>query len=271
MSISDERFELKMRGLEELGFADEAEQLRERDTAQREALGAAIEGAMKWEQDLKDAREALVRVEAERDSAQLSVELWKEQYQSVVDFGNEIMAERDTAQQQLAQAVVLLEHAMESSSFREILTLERDIAGFLARHAQAAQQEALSDAELMEVAMFTGSGNKAARRANALGAAELPKHLAPQQDAQGAQAGEFQREDRYIVIKRKDLEAAPFKDRVNFLQELAMLEAHLPKREYLVIESGWPEYEPTWAAIQARVEGRAALAAQPAVRGAEHE
>lgn len=93
---------------------------------------------------LPSLTEALARVEAERDSARLSVELWKEQYQSVVDCGNEIMAERDASQAQLAEAVGLLKYAMESSSFREILTLERDIAGFLARHAQAEQQETLA-------------------------------------------------------------------------------------------------------------------------------
>ncbi|HJE71442.1 hypothetical protein [Pseudomonas oryzihabitans] len=83
---------------------------------------------------------------------------------------------------------------------------------------------------------------------------------AEQQEAQGAQASEFQREDRYIVIKRKDLE----KVTTPMAFSLGELLNHLPKRECLVIESDWPEYERTWADIQARVEGRAALATQPA-------
>lgn len=176
--MSDEQFERICELVEhELQSPDAAAMLSARDAVQRQELA---------------------RVEAERDSVQIDAMSYSEQ--------------RDIAQAQLAEAVGLLKYAMESSSFREILTLERDIADFLAQ--------------------------------------------AEQQEAQGAQAGEFQREDRYIVIKRKDLEAAPFKDRINFLQELAMLEARLPKREYLVVESDWPEYEPTWAAIQARVTGQ---------------
>lgn len=96
------------------------------------------------------------------------------------------------------------------------------------------------------------------------------KGQAEQQEARGKHAGEFQREDRYIVIKRRDLEA------IENSTELSDLEAHkavlllhealdtlhsrLPVRECLVIESDWPEYEPTWAAIRARVTGHAAQA-----------
>ncbi|MWK59391.1 hypothetical protein GO594_25670 [Pseudomonas otitidis] len=60
----------------------------------------------------------------------------------------------------------------------------------------------------------------------------------------------FQRENRYIVIKRKDLDLP---------QEESLLHLisgnHIPTRECLVIESDWPEYEPAWRMIQARVEG----------------
>ncbi len=82
--------------------------------------------------------------------------------------------------------------------------------------------------------------------------------------AQGAQPGEFQREDRYIVIKRKDLGAVPLEVRESLGVALFQLSKHLPKRECLIVESDWPEYETTWAAIRDRVEGRAALATQPA-------
>jgi len=85
-----------------------------------------------------------------------------------------------------------------------------------------------------------------------------------EQEAQSAQAGEFQREDRYIVIKRKDLVAlhrdayGPTQVAIEaFYAAIRMIEVQLPRRDYLIIEGGWPEYEPTWAAIQARVEGRA--------------
>lgn len=90
-------------------------------------------------------KQALARVEAERDSAQLSVELWKEQYQSVVDCGNEIMTERDTAQAELAEAVGLLRKVAawpaEDCTYGQEQVQEAARV-FLARHAQAEQKEA---------------------------------------------------------------------------------------------------------------------------------
>lgn len=80
------------------------------------------------------------------------------------------------------------------------------------------------------------------------------------------EAGEFQREDRYIVIKRKDLENAPALMAYALQVALDGLREHLPERECLVIEGDWPEYEPTWAAIQARTEGHVATT-EPAVEG----
>jgi hypothetical protein len=66
---------------------------------------------------------------------------------------------------------------------------------------------------------------------------------------------EFQREDRYIVIKRKDLEKVPASYRKDLVDPLPWLQVHLPHREYLVIESDWPEYEQAWAMIEARITG----------------
>ncbi len=62
----------------------------------------------------------------------------------------------------------------------------------------------------------------------------------------------FEREERYIVVKRKHLTA---------IQETA-LRAHLARLEVetiesAVIESDWPEYEPVWQMIEARVTGSA--------------
>ena len=65
----------------------------------------------------------------------------------------------------------------------------------------------------------------------------------------------FKREDRYIVIKRSDLANVPVNYRSALVDPLFNLLAHLPDRECLVIESDWPEYKPTWAAIEARVPG----------------
>lgn len=76
-------------------------------------------------------------------------------------------------------------------------------------------------------------------------------------------SGEFNREDRYIVIKRSDVEAFWRDDvREQFMAALERLNEHdvrTPQRKYLVIESDWPEFEPTWAAIERRVTGQPAL------------
>lgn len=62
----------------------------------------------------------------------------------------------------------------------------------------------------------------------------------------------FEREDRYITIKKSRLDE----------DKLEVLECFLDMHGYrdalvsgLVVESDWPEYEPTWA----RIEARAAL------------
>ena len=76
---------------------------------------------------------------------------------------------------------------------------------------------------------------------------------------------EFQREERYIVFKLSDVERyLTDADRAH----LAMMKneidagrdcANKPPFKGLIVESDWPEYEPTWKAIEARVTG-----AQPA-------
>lgn len=69
---------------------------------------------------------------------------------------------------------------------------------------------------------------------------------------------EFKRENRYIVIKRSDLDKLykdPTKYATTFGHALALIAPHLPKRQFLVIESDWPEYEPVWKMIEARMTG----------------
>lgn len=72
-----------------------------------------------------------------------------------------------------------------------------------------------------------------------------------------------QREDRYIVIKRSDLDKIPGKQRLEFSRASRivhdrMFAAGAPARQFLVIESDWPEYELAWASIEARVLGSGA-------------
>lgn len=71
-------------------------------------------------------------------------------------------------------------------------------------------------------------------------------------------SNEFERENRYIVLKRDHL--AGLDDQLQARLKPAIDEAIqiMPRLDCLVVESDWPEYEPTWAAIEARVTGKPA-------------
>jgi len=69
----------------------------------------------------------------------------------------------------------------------------------------------------------------------------------------------FKREDRYVVLKIKDLHEYLPQPLIDHLCSIA-LEVAAGRRmagkeplECVVVESDWPEYEPTWAAIEARM------------------
>ncbi|MFU2327805.1 hypothetical protein [Pseudomonas sp. NFX98] len=51
----------------------------------------------------------------------------------------------------------------------------------------------------------------------------------------------FQRENRYIIIKRSDLKKVPVGYRSSLVDPMFSLLSHLPHREFLVVESDWPE------------------------------
>ena len=73
---------------------------------------------------------------------------------------------------------------------------------------------------------------------------------------------EFKQEERYIVFKLSDLGNSLKGDEIRRLaREYAehRQQSGKPPLDCVVVESGWPEYEPTWRAIEARV-----TAAQPA-------
>lgn len=76
---------------------------------------------------------------------------------------------------------------------------------------------------------------------------------------------EFEREERYIVFKLSDVERyLTYKDRAHLATMKSEIDAgrdcaNKPPFKGLIVESDWPEYEPTWKAIKARVTG-----AQPA-------
>lgn len=69
---------------------------------------------------------------------------------------------------------------------------------------------------------------------------------------------EFMREERYIVFKMSDLGNSLKGDEIRRLAREYAEQRHLkgkPPLECVVVESDWPEYEPTWRAIEARVTG----------------
>jgi hypothetical protein len=69
----------------------------------------------------------------------------------------------------------------------------------------------------------------------------------------------FTRERRYLVVKLKDAAAYLSPDERDQLERLAAkcglarIDAGKPPLECVVVESDWPEYEPTWRAIQQRM------------------
>ena len=78
---------------------------------------------------------------------------------------------------------------------------------------------------------------------------------------------EFKREERHIVFKLSDVEEhfTPGEKqqlaRLVEVQRAGREEAGKPLLRCVVVEKDWPEYEPTWRAIEARVTG---AQAQPA-------
>lgn len=70
----------------------------------------------------------------------------------------------------------------------------------------------------------------------------------------------FERERRYTVIKNVDAMESLSQEEQDYLHYLCEKVAEYRTEcgrvplQCVVVESDWPEYEPTWAAIQARVE-----------------
>ena len=75
----------------------------------------------------------------------------------------------------------------------------------------------------------------------------------------------FEREDRYVVFKKSDISkhlSYREQEELHMLMQLVAdgrRKSGKPPLECVVVERDWPEYEPTWQALEARVTG-----AQPA-------
>ena len=74
-------------------------------------------------------------------------------------------------------------------------------------------------------------------------------------------SNEFMREERYIVFKISDIKEALSASEIDDLKYLHRVTNACRERlrkkplECVVVEKDWPEYEPTWKAIEARVTG----------------
>lgn len=83
-------------------------------------------------------------------------------------------------------------------------------------------------------------------------------------------SAEFQRETRYVVLKLKDVEHYVTPEGQRDLDLIcAAVNAGRAMEERgrlgcVVVERDWPEFEPTWAAIESRMTGKqAAVSDQP--------
>lgn len=65
----------------------------------------------------------------------------------------------------------------------------------------------------------------------------------------------FKREDRYLVLKRKDLATLPLQMQGELDEFIGRANHWLPEHKYVVVENDWPEYETTFADIEARMTG----------------
>ena len=72
---------------------------------------------------------------------------------------------------------------------------------------------------------------------------------------------EFQREARYVVLKNSDvMQCLTANELIDLRRIQAKVEEHRaevgkPPLDCVVVEPDWPEYEPTWRSIEARVTG----------------
>ncbi len=91
-------------------------------------------------------------------------------------------------------------------------------------------------------------------------ASELRQYLATFEPTEALSELPFVRQVRYTVMKHKDANRALTQSEIRTLNSLSdkVHEWRLSKGKApftcVVVESNWPEYEPTWKAIQDRVE-----------------
>lgn len=86
---------------------------------------------------------------------------------------------------------------------------------------------------------------------------------------------EFTRDNRYVVLKRSDLWDLTQEQRgqlgaITRAHDARHLREGKPDLQCVVVEADWPEFEPTWSAIQKRVEPLAPVAPMSFEARCEH-
>ena len=85
---------------------------------------------------------------------------------------------------------------------------------------------------------------------------------------------EFKREERYLVFKLSDVEEHFTSGerqqlaRLAEVQRVGRSESGKPLLECVVVEADWPEYGPTWKAIETRVTGARSVPEESAIQAA---
>jgi hypothetical protein len=85
------------------------------------------------------------------------------------------------------------------------------------------------------------------------------------------EVSEFKREARYMVFKLTDLDVYLDPSTAFNLRQIGSVISKIrasygkPALECVVVESDWPEYEPTWRAIERRMTGVVKISAEDAV------
>lgn len=69
----------------------------------------------------------------------------------------------------------------------------------------------------------------------------------------------FERENRYVVLKRSDMDLLTDEDRKDLDRICSLVKTsryvkQKPVFECLVVEAGWPEYESIWNRIESRCD-----------------
>lgn len=84
----------------------------------------------------------------------------------------------------------------------------------------------------------------------------------------------MKRELRYLVLKLKDMDAALSEAEMDMVLRISRkvvayrLENNRDFLECVVVENDWPEFEPTWQAIENRIDGKNEVS--PQARAIEH-